>query len=188
MKRSASLCGLLAFLLFFAPVASAQETRGSIEGVVKDSSGAVLPGVTVEARNPQGAVTSVVTDGSGQYRFPSLQPGRYSVTATMSGFKKIGFDNVDLLLGHGYLQPAIVNVSSSSSMPSALRQCDGRRRRWLCFGTAPWHRRRHGPGRVLGVDAILEAQVEVLGPRAPLVNGVAARDGTSDERRRGSDS
>ena len=66
MKRS-SLCGLLAVLLLFAPVASAQETRGSIEGVVKDSSGAVLPGVTVEARTAQGAVNSAVTDGSGKY-------------------------------------------------------------------------------------------------------------------------
>jgi outer membrane receptor protein involved in Fe transport len=98
MKRS-GLCGLLAILLLFAPVASAQETRGSIEGVVKDSSGAVLPGVTVEARTNQGAVNSVVTDGSGKYRFPSLQPGKYSVTATMSGFKKVAFDDVDLLLG-----------------------------------------------------------------------------------------
>ena len=99
MKRSASLCGLLAILLFLAPLASAQETRGSIEGVVKDSSGGVLPGVTVEARTAQGIVTTAVTDAMGKYRFPSLVPGRYSVTATMSGFKKVQFENVELLLG-----------------------------------------------------------------------------------------
>ncbi len=54
MKRSACLFGMLALLLVVtvATVASAQETRGSIEGVVKDNSGAVLPGVTIEARSP----------------------------------------------------------------------------------------------------------------------------------------
>ena len=57
------------------PVA-AQEQRGTIEGVVKDTSGAVLPGVTVEARSDNGAALSTTTDESGIYRFPSLAPGR----------------------------------------------------------------------------------------------------------------
>ncbi len=54
MKRSASLCLFLVMLLSLTSMASAQETRGSIEGVVKDSSGAVLPGVTLEARTAPG--------------------------------------------------------------------------------------------------------------------------------------
>ena len=54
MKQRASLPGILAVVLclFAGSAAFAQETRGSIEGVVKDSSGAVLPGATVEARSP----------------------------------------------------------------------------------------------------------------------------------------
>ena len=60
MMRKAS--AILACLLLFVAVGRAQETRGSIEGVVKDSSGAVLPGVTVEARNAQGGVVSSVSD------------------------------------------------------------------------------------------------------------------------------
>ena len=61
MRRSAS--ALLALLLLLAPaMASAQETRGSIEGVVKDNTGAVLPGVTVEARNAQGGVATAVSE------------------------------------------------------------------------------------------------------------------------------
>ena len=74
MKR-ASLCGMLVFLLLFAVSATAQETAGAIEGVVRDTSGAVLPGVAVEARNPQGAVVSVTSDQTGQYRFNALAPG-----------------------------------------------------------------------------------------------------------------
>jgi len=99
MKRSASLCGILVVVLLFATSAAAQETRGSIEGVVKDSSGAVLPGASVEARSAQGGVATAVSDGTGKYRFPSLTPGRYAVTASLTGFKRAAFDNVDLLLG-----------------------------------------------------------------------------------------
>ena len=72
-------------LLFAWPIA-AQEQRGSIEGVVKDSSGAVLPGVTVEARSSAGAVLSSTTDTEGTYRFPSVAPGTYEITATLQGF------------------------------------------------------------------------------------------------------
>jgi hypothetical protein len=65
----------------------AQEQSGTIEGVVKDASGGVLPGVTVEARSPQVVgVSSTVTDGQGIYRFPALPPGRYELTATLEGF------------------------------------------------------------------------------------------------------
>jgi hypothetical protein len=85
--------------LSLAPLASAQETRGSIEGVVRDSTGAVLPGVSVEARTATGGVVATVSDEAGKYRFPALTPGRYSVTATMSGFKRAAFENVELLLG-----------------------------------------------------------------------------------------
>ena len=63
------------------------ETRGSIEGVVKDTSGAVLPGVTVEARSPAlVGVSTATTDAQGIYRFPALAPGVYEVSATLAGF------------------------------------------------------------------------------------------------------
>ncbi len=99
MKRSASLLGMLALLLVLAPFAAAQETRGSIEGVVKDSSGAVLPGVTVEARSAGGAITSGVSDAAGVYRFPSLTPGAYEVAANLTGFQSAKVENVQLQLG-----------------------------------------------------------------------------------------
>ncbi len=59
-----------------------------IAGAVKDASGAVLPGVTVEAASPAliEKVRSAVTDGTGQYRIENLRPGTYSVTFSLSGF------------------------------------------------------------------------------------------------------
>ncbi|HSK10459.1 MAG TPA: TonB-dependent receptor [Vicinamibacterales bacterium] len=80
------------------PVA-AQEQRGQIEGIVRDTSGAVLPGVTVEARSANRGVTTTVTDASGQYRFPSLAPGNYEVVATLEGFTPARSNTIDLRLG-----------------------------------------------------------------------------------------
>src|SRR6266498_4934119 len=63
-----STLGVLLSLLLVAWPALAQEQRGSIQGVVKDNSGAVLPGATVEARSNAGAVASTTTDANGVYR------------------------------------------------------------------------------------------------------------------------
>ena len=82
--RRMTLGVLLGALLLAWPVA-AQETRGAIEGIIKDTSGAVLPGVTVEASSVAGTFTSV-TDANGNYRFPALNPGQYEISATLQGF------------------------------------------------------------------------------------------------------
>jgi len=75
---------MMAVLLGWCFTASAQEQRGVMEGVVKDASGAVLPGVTIEAKADNGAVVSTMTDETGTYRFPSVAPGGYTLTATLS--------------------------------------------------------------------------------------------------------
>ena len=69
---------VLAAGLLLPSVAAAQ---GTLTGTVRDASGAVLPGVTVEANSPaiQGAVRTVVTDNAGIYRIIELPPGTYSV-------------------------------------------------------------------------------------------------------------
>ena len=63
----------------------------TLAGVVKDASGAVLPGVTVEASSPAliERTRSVVTDGQGQYQIVNLRPGTYAVTFTLGGFAKV---------------------------------------------------------------------------------------------------
>jgi hypothetical protein len=97
--RGTALIACLFAALLIATAAFGQEQRGSIEGVTKDSSDGVLPGVTVEARNGlTSAVTTAVTDAKGVYRLPALPPGRYVVTATREGFSPAKV-NADLALG-----------------------------------------------------------------------------------------
>jgi hypothetical protein len=95
MSRVAIPLGALALLLVVTHVASAQ---GAITGVVKDVSGGVLPGVTVEASSPVliERVRSVTTDDTGQYRIVDLRPGAYSVTFTLPGFKSVKRDGIQL--------------------------------------------------------------------------------------------
>jgi hypothetical protein len=79
-------------------VPSATLAQVSIAGTVKDTSGAVLPGVTVEASSPEliERVRSAITDGSGQYRIENLRPGTYAVTFTLTGFSTIKREGLEL--------------------------------------------------------------------------------------------
>jgi hypothetical protein len=87
---------LAALVLVFLPaIAFAQ---ASITGVVRDSSGGVLPGVTVEAASPAliEKVRVVVTDGAGQYRIVDLRPGTYAVTFSLAGFNTAKREGIEL--------------------------------------------------------------------------------------------
>src|SRR5262245_44602456 len=97
MRKFVLACA--AFALLIAVPAAAQETRGSIEGVVKDTTGGVLPGVTVEATIAGGAPLTTVTDAKGVYRFPALPPGKYSVKSTLSGLTPAKMDGVNVNIG-----------------------------------------------------------------------------------------
>src|SRR5262245_38149795 len=93
--------------------AAAQEQRGSIEGVVKDSSGLVVPGATVEARSPSAVgVSTAVTDAEGVFRFPALPPGTYRITASLQGFAPANSGDVALALGQVLKVPLIIGVAS----------------------------------------------------------------------------
>jgi len=74
------------------------QAAGTITGVVKDASGAVLPGVTVEASSPAliEKVRSVVTDGTGQYRIVDLRPGTYALTFSLPGFSTVRREGLEL--------------------------------------------------------------------------------------------
>jgi hypothetical protein len=93
--KAVKALGIFACLVLLPAVAFAQ---ASITGVVKDTSGAVLPGVTVEAASPAliEKARSVVTDGTGQFRIVNLLPGTYSVTFTLTGFSTVKRDGIEL--------------------------------------------------------------------------------------------
>jgi len=88
--------GALALLPLLLPTLAL--AQAAISGVVKDSSGAVLPGVTVEAASPAllEKSRSTVTNASGQYQIIQLPPGIYSVTFTLTGFQGFKRDAVEL--------------------------------------------------------------------------------------------
>jgi hypothetical protein len=99
MRVSLACVVSLLALLVALPSAFAQEQAASIYGSVRDSSGGVLAGVTVEVKSPSRGVSFMhITDTSGTYRVPTLSAGRYTVTATLFGFNQSTI-NVDLLLG-----------------------------------------------------------------------------------------
>jgi carboxypeptidase family protein len=92
--------GLAVWLLLMPALAFAQ-TAGSIAGTVKDTSGAVLPGVTVDASSPAliEKVRTVVTDGEGLYKIVELRPGTYTVTFTLPGFSIVRREGIELTTG-----------------------------------------------------------------------------------------
>ncbi len=95
IRRSGVLVALAACLLAVPTVARAQS---AIAGVVKDTSGAVLPGVTVEAASEVliEKTRAVTTDGAGAYKIIDLRPGTYVVTFTLPGFQTVKRDAIEL--------------------------------------------------------------------------------------------
>src|SRR4051794_20566685 len=89
---------VLAVLCLAVLIPAAAYAQASLAGVVRDASGAVLPGVTVEAASPVLIEKSrtTVTDNSGQYRIIDLRGGAYAVTFTLGGFSSVKRDGVQL--------------------------------------------------------------------------------------------
>lgn len=89
---------LLLSLTFALTMPAAALAQGAFAGVVRDGSGAILPGVTVEASSPTliEGTRSAVTDGTGQYRLVDLRPGVYTITFTLAGFSTLKRENLEL--------------------------------------------------------------------------------------------
>ena len=98
-QRIARFVLLWSFLVL--PAAWAQTASGTIAGTVRDASGALIPGVTVEASSPAliEKVRSAVTDSQGLYRIVDLRPGTYTVTFTLPGFATFKRDGIELTTG-----------------------------------------------------------------------------------------
>ena len=96
MSRSSRL--MLMVFAGLTMVSSAVYAQGTITGVVEDTSGALLPGVTVEVASPAliEQVRAVVTDGTGQYRVVGLPPGTYTVSFKLPGFSVVVREGIEL--------------------------------------------------------------------------------------------
>src|SRR5687767_4145586 len=94
-RRFRLVLGLFALGLLLPSSGYAQ---AAIAGVVRDASGGVLPGVTVEASSPAliEKVRTAVSDGTGQYRIEDLRPGAYTVRFTLGGFSTVSREGVEL--------------------------------------------------------------------------------------------
>lgn len=97
MRRTLRL-GLLTTIVAVLAGASNAWAQSAIAGTVRDTSGAVLPGVTVEAASPVliERARAAVTDEQGQYRIVELRPGAYSVTFTLPGFATVKREGIEL--------------------------------------------------------------------------------------------
>jgi hypothetical protein len=97
MRRFVKAILVLAALVIIPATAHAQASA-SIVGTVKDSSGAVIPGVSVEASSPVliEKTRSAITNESGQYSIESLRPGAYTVTFTLPGFTSVKREGIEL--------------------------------------------------------------------------------------------
>jgi hypothetical protein len=100
LRQLTCALAVVTITLAYAPAASAQLEQGRLTGIVTDTQGAVLPGVTVTATSPSllGANTTV-TQADGRYLFPSLPSGRYALQFELAGFRTVRRENVLLALG-----------------------------------------------------------------------------------------
>ena len=104
----AGLVLALGCLLGLAPGLAYAQATGSISGTAKDESGAVLPGVTIEATNTAtNSVRTAVTGADGFYTIPLVQPGAYNVRATLAGFSAFSRSGVKVSVS----ETSLVNVS-----------------------------------------------------------------------------
>src|SRR5687767_8970021 len=98
--KSSKIAGVL-LLASLLPATVWAQASGTIAGLVRDTSRAVLPGVTVEVSSPAliEKVRTAVSDGEGQYKVVDLRPGVYTVTFTLTGFNTFRREAIELSAG-----------------------------------------------------------------------------------------
>ena len=111
------------FVLTAALPAAAQSGRAVVTGIVKDASGAIVPGAEVTLQEKaSGVSTQVITTEAGVYRAPYVPPGTYKITASLGGFKTGLADNVQVLLGQTVTVDFTLEVGQVSEMVTVSAQ------------------------------------------------------------------
>ena len=121
-SRSVRFVMLWSVMLLPAAAWTQSSGAGAIAGVVRDTSGAVMPGVTVEAASPAliEKVRSVVTDERGLYRIVDLRPGSYSVVFTLPGFSTFKREGIELTTSFTATVNAEMSVGSVAETVTVL--------------------------------------------------------------------
>ncbi len=118
MRKSSLVALALVLILTIAGSSSAQISTGGIRGIVKDATGAVLIGVTVEAESParMGGAAVAVTNGQGLYQYQGLPVGVYTVTFTLSGFTTLKRENVRVEVGRTVQLDADLSLATTAEV------------------------------------------------------------------------
>ncbi|MGH9397883.1 MAG: carboxypeptidase regulatory-like domain-containing protein [Terriglobia bacterium] len=120
LKRAIPLIRILGIFLLFATTAMAQ-TTGVLRGTVTDPSGAVIPGARVAIiQAGTSATRSTISDARGNYEFPAVAVGQYSIEIEDKGFKKYEQANVDVTLGHVIVVNAPLQLGTVTELVNAL--------------------------------------------------------------------
>lgn len=115
MKTTSRILTLALGLYVFSPSAAAQETRASLGGIVSDASGSAIPGVAMQVTNSAtGVALTTTTNEAGLYRFLFLNPGKYKVVATHSGFKTFERGNIELSVAQDGSLPITLEVGAQT--------------------------------------------------------------------------
>src|SRR5262245_57886310 len=114
LTAGAFVGAILVFVCVVGLGTASGQTAPAIAGSVKDSSGGVLPGATVEAASPVliEKVRAAITDANGEYKIIDLRPGTYTVTVTLAGFNTFKREGVQLTSGFTAAVNATLGVGS----------------------------------------------------------------------------
>jgi hypothetical protein len=116
MGRLRSIVAIL-IVAFIGSVSYGQTFRGSLTGIVTDAQGAVVANASVQLKNPAtDAVVDSKSNSAGEFNFPELQPGTYSLTVSLSGFQTKKIDNIDVAVSKVVNQKVELSIGSESTV------------------------------------------------------------------------
>ena len=170
---------LTALLLIVAAGASAQQSSGTLRGQVADEFGGLIVGATVTVEDSNGVQKTATTDAEGNFAFPSLPPGRYTLTVSSPGFAVYENSEVELAAG--------ANVQSNVTLTVAIEQTEVTVEAESPISTEPENNAGALVLRGTDLDALpddqddlAEALQALAGPSAGLGGGETYIDGFSD--------
>jgi hypothetical protein len=124
VKQLANVCFALVVCLALNAAAYAQ-VNAILGGTVSDQSGAVIPGATLTVTNVNtGIVTTRTANETGNYEFPALQPGTYTLTASYQGFQTMTYTNVILGQGQQVRQNVVLQVAAAAQTVEVTAEAD----------------------------------------------------------------